>query len=177
MRSPIPSDECACAREWASLRLDDQLSEFEEVLLEAHLARCGDCRGFATSVAELTVALRCAPFEQPELAFEAPRRTRGRTVGLRAVSAAAAVAVVGLSGLVSLQLSANRARPGVSAARKVMELKERQMDKLAGLAQRSNRQVRPSLPEQVTVGTEPPVTPRVISREVRPVTRTTSEGR
>src|SRR3982750_544252 len=114
MRSPIPSDECERVCEWASLRLDDQLSDFEEVLLEAHLARCAGCRDFAASVLGLTQALRAAELEQPAFAFDPPRCTRGATYALRAVSAAAAIAVVGVSGLVSLQLSGSRARPGAA---------------------------------------------------------------
>src|SRR5262245_41573596 len=170
MRSPIPSDECARACEWASLRLDDQLSEFEEVLLDAHLARCDDCRGFAASVSELTLALRCAPPEQPELAFEAPRRTRGRTVGLRAVSAAAVVAVVGVSSLVSLQLSTSRARPSATALeRKVIGLKERQMNELMG-ATPTPVFVRHGLAaaEQVTVSEQPAAADRPRVNEVSP---------
>ena len=93
-----------------------QLSEFEELLLEAHIERCPDCKAYAANVTGLTTALRATPLEQPSVSFEAPRRTRARTVGLRAVSAAAAVAVVGLSSIVSLQLSATKARPGAAAA-------------------------------------------------------------
>lgn len=134
MRSPFPSDECARAREWVSLRLDDQLSDFEEVLLEAHLARCAECRSVAVSVVGLTTALRSAPLDEPAFTFQPPRRTRGRTA-LRAVSAAAAVAVVGLSGIVSLQLSTSRPRPSViHADRKVIGLKERQMNELTPTA-------------------------------------------
>jgi hypothetical protein len=104
------------------------------MLLEAHLARCAECHGFAASLAGLTAALRSAPLEEPGFAFEAPRRNRGR-VALRAVSAAAVVAVVGLSGLVSLQLSASRTRPGsVRTERKVIALKERQMNELTQIA-------------------------------------------
>src|SRR5581483_11941607 len=144
MRDRVP-DECARAAQWVSLRLDRQLSDFEEVLLEAHLARCPDCKALAANVIGLTGALRAAPLEQPAFTFEAPRRTRGRTVARRAVSTAAAVAVVGLSGLGSLQLSASRTRPGAAADRKVIGLKERQMDELNGLAQRASTAVRPSL--------------------------------
>jgi predicted anti-sigma-YlaC factor YlaD len=164
----IPAEECARASEWVSLRLDGQLSEFEEVLLEAHLSRCPDCAAFAANLTGLTELLRTTPLDQPAFTFETPRRTRSRTA-LRAVSAAAAVAVIGLSGLVSLQLSASRSRPGVTTDRKVIGLKERQMDELAGLAQRVNRQVRPSLAEQVTVGAEPvAVAPRQIPRGFSP---------
>src|SRR4051794_264903 len=114
MQGRLPSEECGRAREWASLRLDGTLSEFEDVLLDAHFERCADCRAFAVSTAGLTQALSSAPLELPTFAFEPPRKTQGRTVALRAVSAAAAVAVVGISGLVSLQLSASRARPGAA---------------------------------------------------------------
>jgi hypothetical protein len=171
MRSPIPPDECAGAREWASLRLDDQLSDFEEVLLEAHLALCEDCRAFAGSITDLTAALRSAPVEQSELAFEAPRTTRGRTFALRAVSAAAAIAVIGVSSLVGLQLSAGRSRPHAPVVdRKVMELKERQMNELSGGTTRPRTTVRQSLAavEQVILGTRPPATTRVFMRKVSP---------
>jgi Putative zinc-finger len=181
MRSSIPADECARAREWASLRLDERLSDFEEVLLEAHLARCDDCGAFAASISDLTAALRSAPLERPELAFEAPRTTRGRTLALRAVSAVAAVAVVGVSSLVGLQLSAGPSRPHATVVqRKVMELKERQMNELNGGTTRRHTEVRRSLDpvEQGIVGIRPPATSRVISREgFRALTRTTSEGR
>jgi predicted anti-sigma-YlaC factor YlaD len=171
MRSPIPADECARAREWASLRLDGQLSDFEEVLLEAHLARCDDCRAFAASISDLTAALRAAPLEQPELAFEAPRTTRGRTFALRAVSAAAAVAVVGVSSLVGLQLSDGRSRPHVPAfERKVMDLKERQMNELSGGTTRPRTEVRYSraAAEGVIVRTRPHATTQVFMRKVSP---------
>jgi ferric-dicitrate binding protein FerR (iron transport regulator) len=170
MRSPIPSDECARACEWASLRLDDQLSEFEEVLLEAHLARCAGCRSFAASISDLTGALRSARMEEPTFAFEAPRRTGGRRIALRAVSAAAAVAVVGVSGLVSLQLSTSGARPGAAAAeRKLIGLKERQMNELTGGTSRPQT-VRQSLAsaEQVIVGEQAPAVAPGVLREVSP---------
>jgi hypothetical protein len=172
MLNRIPADDCARASEWISLRLDGQLSDFEEVLLGAHLSRCADCRAFAANMTGFTEMLRRTTLEQPSVTFEAPRRTRTRTVALRAVSAAAAVAVVGISGLVSLQLSASRTPPGAAAAeRKVIGLKERQMDQLSGLAQRVNNQVRPSLAaaEQVTIGARPaPVAPASIPRGLSP---------
>jgi Putative zinc-finger len=57
----IESRLCSRARFWVSLRLDDQLSELESALLDAHLAGCAACRSFA-QVAELTTdELRAAP--------------------------------------------------------------------------------------------------------------------
>src|SRR5215210_1148036 len=64
MRAIMPAD-CARASEQLSLRLDSELSEFERVLLEAHLARCANCRAFAESVTGLTMAIRNVPAEQP----------------------------------------------------------------------------------------------------------------
>jgi predicted anti-sigma-YlaC factor YlaD len=156
MRSRLlPSDECARACEWVSLRLDSQLSDFEEVLLEAHLERCLDCRACAESMTQLTEMLRATPLEKPTFAFQLPRRMRTRAYGLRAVSAVAAVATVatvGLSGLVSLRLSTS-GLPSVAASadRALIGLKERQMDQLDGDAWKASRNVRPSLAEQVTV--------------------------
>ena len=171
MRSPIPSDECARACEWASLRLDDQLSDFEEVLLEAHLARCAECRDFAVSISAVTQSLRSAELQQPTFAFDPPRSARGRTFALRAVSAAAAVAVVGVSGLVSLQLSTSRVRPGApTVERKVIGLKERQMNQLNGVTTRAPATVPHGLAaaEQLVVGTQPTAGKRSAPREIAP---------
>jgi len=166
MPNRFPADECARAAEWVSLRLDRQLSDFEEVLLEAHLARCPDCKAFAASMIGLTAALRATAAEEPAFTFEAPRRTRGRTGAVRAVSAAAAVAVVGLSGLVGLQLSTSHSRPGTTVDLRMIGLKERQMDELNGPA-RAGTAVRPSLAEQVTVGAAPAaVAPAAIPRGI-----------
>ena len=41
---PRPSLPCERAREWASLRLDGELSQFESAMLESHLARCAACQ-------------------------------------------------------------------------------------------------------------------------------------
>jgi hypothetical protein len=158
----VPSDECKRACEWISLREDSQLSDFEEVLLAAHLGHCVDCRGFADGVASVTELLRTTPLEEPTFAFELPRRGGAWAYGLRTVSAVAAVGIIGLSGLVGLQLSGSRV-PGAAprADRALIGLKEVQMDELDGITQLSrtsvkpSRAVRPNLAaaEQATVGT------------------------
>jgi predicted anti-sigma-YlaC factor YlaD len=51
---------CERAREWASLRLDAELSEFEQALLDAHLERCPPCAEYAGNVTTATKALRSA---------------------------------------------------------------------------------------------------------------------
>jgi hypothetical protein len=150
----IPSHECVRAREWASLRLDAQLSDFESVLLDAHLVRCPECRAFAASVTGLTGTLRGAPLEEASIAIQVPRRSGARIYGLRAASAAAVVAAVGLSGLVGLNLSASRApSAAVGVDRAVMGLKERQLERLDTAGRRARAiPLGLAAAEQATVG-------------------------
>src|SRR3954452_9437902 len=55
---------CARARFWASLRVDGELSELEGALLDAHLARCAECREVAAGFAGATLLPRPAPQER-----------------------------------------------------------------------------------------------------------------
>jgi predicted anti-sigma-YlaC factor YlaD len=48
----------ARARRWVSLRIDDELSELESALLDAHLAVCRDCRSFADETDAVTRTIR-----------------------------------------------------------------------------------------------------------------------
>jgi predicted anti-sigma-YlaC factor YlaD len=142
MRSIMPAD-CARARQQLSLRVDSELSEFELVLLEAHLARCGDCRAFEHGVSGLTKALRAVPVETPAISFQPPRR-RARldvalSTSLRVGSAAAAIAVVAISGLIALQGSPTPVGGiDVRRARPVLDLHERQLQRLDRFGQTQN---------------------------------------
>ena len=85
---------CERAREWASLQLDQELSEFERALLAAHLRRCEVCGGFQARVAGFTASLRAAPLERLGRPIVLPRRRSGSGGPLRlAVAAAAALAL------------------------------------------------------------------------------------
>jgi predicted anti-sigma-YlaC factor YlaD len=134
MRSIMPAD-CARACQQLSQHMDSELSEFELVLLEAHLRRCDDCRAFGQSITGLTEALRAVPMESPSVSFQPPRiRTRIDTLltgALRAGSAAAAIAVVALTGLVAFNGSSS-AIPAVDIeqARSVLDLHEQQLRQL-----------------------------------------------
>jgi anti-sigma factor RsiW len=91
---------CERAREWSSLRLDDELSVLEEEILERHLAACAACREFDAGVRSATEALRSARAEVPSrrvsIPAESARRTvRRRRAGLLAAAALAAGALVG----------------------------------------------------------------------------------
>src|SRR5438477_537085 len=57
---------CDRAREWASLRMDGELSELESALLEAHLKRCEACGSFAVEVEAVALQLRAASLERIE---------------------------------------------------------------------------------------------------------------
>src|SRR5262245_57808441 len=83
---------CERSREWASLRLDAELSEFEQALLDAHLERCASCADYARNVTSATEALRRA--EASALSAPIALPVRRRALSLRAVSAGAAAAAV-----------------------------------------------------------------------------------
>ena len=81
---------CDRTREWATLRVDAELSEFEQALMSAHLERCAACGRFAADVRAISDALRAAPAEQPSEPIALPARPR---VPLRGVQVAAAAAM------------------------------------------------------------------------------------
>jgi predicted anti-sigma-YlaC factor YlaD len=89
---------CERARGWAALQSDGELSTFEQRLLDAHLARCAECRTFALSVAAVTGALREAPLvplpHPVSIAgLHTPRRFAPRRAVYSAGAAAAAAAM------------------------------------------------------------------------------------
>ena len=101
---------CERARFWASLRLDGELSELEGALLDAHLARCAECRALADGFGASTTALRSAPLERlAPVALDLPRSPRR----LLATIAVAAVLVLGVvaGGLARGQVSHNSPAP------------------------------------------------------------------
>lgn len=134
MRSILPAD-CGRARQQLSLRLDSELSEFENVLLDAHLSRCEDCRAFEHGIVGMTDAIRAVPVESPAISFQPPRRRARLEVlaagSLRAGSAAAAVAVVAITGLIAFN-GPTQAGPttDLARARAVLSLHERQLEQL-----------------------------------------------
>ena len=55
---------CERAREWASLRLDGELSELERALLDAHTRNCAACAEYVDEIGAFTMAIRSAELEQ-----------------------------------------------------------------------------------------------------------------
>jgi predicted anti-sigma-YlaC factor YlaD len=88
--------QCERARESASLRLDGELSEFEQALLDAHLRRCEGCRAFATELDAVTARIRATPLEPLEQPVTLPSRRRIGTRRPVEIAAAAALMLTAL---------------------------------------------------------------------------------
>ena len=98
------SANCDRARAWASLRLDGEISELEEALLEAHLKRCATCSNYVVSMTGAVLALRAQPLERLEhaVAVTGRRRIPVRSGAVASVAAVVA-AVVGVTTVLSAQ--------------------------------------------------------------------------
>jgi predicted anti-sigma-YlaC factor YlaD len=148
VRAILPAD-CGRACQQLSLRLDSELSEFDSVLLEAHLARCAGCREFGQSIAGLTDTLRSVPAEEPRVSVQVTRGWRRKNMlsrSVRAASAVAAVALVAVGGLVALERSPNKT-PGLDlqTARLVMDVHETQLQRLDKFGETPTREIPPGL--------------------------------
>jgi anti-sigma factor RsiW len=108
---------CERAREWASLRLDGELSEFERVLLDAHLRRCAACAAYVGEIGAITATIRATalePLPRP-IALPLRRRIAWASRGLQAGAAAAAVAALTIG--LGIQSSVSGSSPGSGAGR------------------------------------------------------------
>ena len=102
---------CDRARAWVSLRLDGEISEIEDALLEAHLRRCTSCREFEESVRGTVFALRAQPLEEIDHAVVVARRRRLNTHPRFVASVAAALAAVaGVTTVLSSQTAKGPSR-------------------------------------------------------------------
>jgi predicted anti-sigma-YlaC factor YlaD len=105
---------CERARQWSSLRLDGELSELEEALLDRHLESCSDCLSFDGRLRSAARSLRETPPEPPLVPFRIPTRPRRRVTvptGRRAAVVAIAAALA-LGSLVGSQLNRPASSPG-----------------------------------------------------------------
>jgi predicted anti-sigma-YlaC factor YlaD len=97
---------CERSREWISLRLDGELSELAEKMLESHLARCAGCRAFESDAAIATRLVRTTPLARPEQPIALPR---GRRLALvrpaSAVAATVAAIALGLAAFLNMPSS------------------------------------------------------------------------
>jgi predicted anti-sigma-YlaC factor YlaD len=129
MTSVLPSLVCRRVREQVSLQLDNELSELERRMLDAHLARCAECDAYADDVRTFTRDLREAPLLAPGRTVDIARR--GRYVAARlqiGVAAALAFAALGLGTQLAAStesgdtsLSRFEGSPNLSPPRSVLE--------------------------------------------------------
>ena len=99
---------CERARTWAALAPDGELSELERKLLDAHVQRCAACAYFAVEVAAVASELRAAALQPLPRPLVVPIwRRRPVYTRVRAVGAAAAVAVMALGVASRAPLSAS----------------------------------------------------------------------
>jgi predicted anti-sigma-YlaC factor YlaD len=111
----VNASACERARTWLSLRLDGELSEMENALLESHLGRCASCTEAADRITGLTLALRAAPLEAPATQVTVPRQMRIGSLRRFYVAAVAvlvlALAASGVGSVAALQVVATRSAP------------------------------------------------------------------
>jgi len=76
------------------MRVDGELSRFEERELSRHLDLCVGCAAYARDLGGFSALLRAAPPVAPDFRVELPRRRRISVMNLQGVAAAAAVFVL-----------------------------------------------------------------------------------
>jgi predicted anti-sigma-YlaC factor YlaD len=120
--------QCDRARECASLRLDGELSEFEQALLVAHLARCEPCRSFAHELESATNHMRLTPLERLDQPVALPSRRRllaRRPVEVAAAAAALLLTTLGVAGaLRTIETSNPTLSFGVQGVSNTLESRE-----------------------------------------------------
>ena len=129
---------CERAREYASLALDDELSQFEHALLRAHLEQCDGCRSYQVGLVVTTDRLREASLERLSHPITLPRRQRvsfrGVQVGL---VAALVVTAVGLGSVFSSLGSGdgvvppNASLPSTGESREMQDIRRERLQEVA----------------------------------------------
>ena len=91
--------ECERTRQWISVALDSELSQFERSLVKSHVARCAACRSFEARVTAVTTTVRNAPAVamSGRIYLPARRRLAWTTAGAARVGSIAAVFVCAIS--------------------------------------------------------------------------------
>ncbi len=136
---------CERARSWASLDLDDELSELETALLRAHLRKCPACAAFGADSRTITSALRLAPLEPLPAPVVLPSRRRS-VARLTQVGAAAVVAVAA-AGIGTLLSTSNQMESLTAPVPRptAIELADAYLDAPQGVPQRPPIAFRPRI--------------------------------
>lgn len=97
---------CERTRGWASLDLDGELGDLENLLLEEHLTRCQSCATFVEGIAVVASAIRSAPVElPPRRPLELPARRGIVPIAVRLAGVAAILALAAGLGFLGSSLS------------------------------------------------------------------------
>lgn len=140
--------QCVVARQRVSLRLDGELPEAEEELLDGHLASCPDCQAWAAAVGDVVSLVRSEPLVQPSRDLRMPpQRLFGRAVVPAAAAVVAGLAIAALS-IQAQSTSLFTIRLSAVTLRTQLTLKEQQQTALDNPGSRP-QDVRPSLPPGV----------------------------
>lgn len=106
---------CERTRAWASLELDGELSELEGVLFHEHVRSCEDCAAAVHDLQRIAAIVRATPLAEPSLrGFEFPARVerpRARPLAVRALVAAAVIALAAGLGLLGNSLGGSPRAP------------------------------------------------------------------
>jgi len=89
----LPSTDCERMRGYVSASLDDELSEVERAMVEAHLVWCPTCQAFAADGVETARVLRETPAEELNFPIVLPGRRLAVARKLQVAAAAAAIAL------------------------------------------------------------------------------------
>ena len=136
---------CERTRAWGSLGLDGELSDFERVLMQAHLDRCAECAAFVADIVATTVTIRSAALEPLSHPVSLPARSRRvRASALRLGAVAGVVfGALGLAGSLTIDPGA----PEPAQAEVLGAATDQQNDRLLRVAQRTAL-IPPPLPDR-----------------------------
>ncbi len=116
----LERDTCERTRALISVALDEELSELEYKLLDAHRRACVNCDEFAREITRFTEALRCEPLEPleplPIRTAVLRRRRSGQRIMQVGATAAVVVVAVGLGRGLSSTLDTSTGSPSTSVS-------------------------------------------------------------
>jgi putative zinc finger protein len=115
----IQPSSCVRARQWISLALDRELSEFERFLMEDHVKRCADCSEFERDTRQFTVGMRSAPLESLSAPVRVARHRQPARFGRLGLANVVPVAVAAASVFVATTFLPERA--GIVSDQRTLE--------------------------------------------------------
>jgi Putative zinc-finger len=105
----IQPSSCSRTRQWISLGLDGQLSEFERFLMDDHIGRCADCTAFERDLRRLTAGVRSTPLEKVSVPVRIEQPRHPARLGRVGLANVVSVAVTAASVFVAMTFLPERA--------------------------------------------------------------------